>query len=74
MIIVDTVATGKNINRFRLDANLSVRDVQKACLLSTPTCVYRWIHGESLPTLDNLVILAVLLNVKLDDIIVTKND
>lgn len=37
---------------------------------STPNAVYKWIHGETLPTIDNLLILSRLLNVTMDRIIV----
>ena len=39
---------------------------------STPNAIYKWQNGESLPTLDNLVILAEMLGVSIDEVIVTK--
>ena len=67
---INTVETGRNIRRFRRDRGLSIQDVQNALLVNRQT-VFKWQRGDTLPTLDNLVILAELFNVKLDDIVVT---
>ena len=32
--------------------------------------LYKWQHGTALPTIDNLVVLAAVLGVKVDDILV----
>ena len=68
---IDTVATGQNIDRLRISAGMSVRDMQEVFGFSTPQAIYKWIHGTSMPTVDNLVILAALLGVTVDDIVVT---
>ena len=62
----------KNIIRLRKNAGLSVKDIQTCLQLSTPNAIYKWQNGESLPTLDNLVILAEMLGVSIDEVIVTK--
>ena len=67
---IDMVATGKNIAALRDAAGLSVRDLQDIFGFATPQAIYKWQHGTALPTLDNLVILAAVLGVAIDDIIV----
>ena len=67
---VDTVATGQRIDRLRLEAGLSVKDMQMVFGFGTPQAIYKWIHGSAMPTIDNLVILAALLGVTLDEIVV----
>ena len=67
---VNTVATGQNIDRLRIAAGLSVRDMQMVFGFATPQAIYKWIHGTALPTIDNLVILATILGVTMDDIVV----
>ena len=52
-------------------SNLSVKDVQLAFGFEAPQAIYKWIHGRSVPTIDNLVILAAILDVRIDDIVVT---
>lgn len=69
---IDTVATGQNIDSLRISAGMSVRDMQEVFGFSTPQAIYKWIHGTSMPTVDNLVILAALLGVTVDDIVVIK--
>lgn len=63
------IATGQRIKQLRINAGLTIRDIQNACGLSS-TSVCNWQNGKAMPTIDNLVILAALLQVKLDDIIV----
>ena len=69
---VDTVATGQNIDRLRNAAGLSVKDMQMIFGFATPQAIYKWIHGTSMPTIDNLVILAAVLGVTLDEIVVVE--
>ena len=70
---VNPVATGKNINQLRIAAGLSVKDLQMVFGFATPQAIYKWIHGTALPTIDNLVILAAVLGVTMDEIVVVKN-
>ena len=69
-MFINTVATWQNINRLRVAAGLTVRDMQMAFGFSTPQAIYKWIHGTALPSIDNLVILADMLNVTMDEIVV----
>ena len=70
--IIDTEATGENIARLRRQRGLSVRDLQTALGFATPQAIYKWQKGQSLPTLDNLVILSQILHVPIDGILVVK--
>ena len=67
---IDMVRTGNNIARLRMEAGLSVRDLQRILGFATPQAIYKWQQGRALPTLDNLVVLAAVLGVKIDDILV----
>lgn len=70
MPIIDMVATGKNIEMLRKAAGISVRDLQDVFGFGTPQAIYKWQHGAAMPTIDNLVVLAAVLQVKIDDILV----
>ena len=59
MPAIDMIATGRNILRLREEAGLTVRDLQEIFGFTTPQAIYKWQHGTALPTIDNLVILAV---------------
>ncbi len=68
---IDMTGTGQNINRLRKQAGLSVRDLQDIFGFSTPQAIYKWQQGVALPAIDNLVVLAAVLQVRVDDILVT---
>ena len=70
---IDMVRTGNNIARLRMEAGLSVRDLQRILGFATPQAIYKWQQGRALPTLDNLVVLAAVLGVKIDDILVYRD-
>ena len=65
--------TGQNIANLRIKAGLSVRDLQDIFGFATPQAIYKWQHGTALPTMDNMVVLAAVFQVKIDDILVTTN-
>ena len=67
---VGGAATGRNIDRLRIEAGLSIRDMQNVFGFATPQAIYKWIHGTAMPTIDNLVILAAMLGVTMDEIVV----
>lgn len=70
---IDMVRTGNNIARLRMEAGLSVRDLQRILGFATPQAIYKWQQGRALPTLDNLVVLAAVLGVRIDDILVYRD-
>ena len=67
---INTVATGQNIDHLRIEAGMSVKDMQAVFGFATPQAIYKWIHGTAMPSIDNLVILAAVLGVTMDEIIV----
>ena len=71
--VIDMAATGMNITRLRIDAGLTVRDLQTIFGFSTPQAIYKWQRGDALPTLDNMVVLAAVFGVPMDDILVVQN-
>ena len=70
MPVIDMAATGKNIARMRQNAGLTVKDLQTIFGFSTPQAIYKWQRGTAMPTLDNIVVLAAVLGVTVDDILV----
>ena len=51
---------------------MTIRDVQDACGGITATAVCKWQKGQSMPSIDNLIVLAAIWHVRIDDIVVTK--
>ena len=68
--VIDLSATGQNIARLRIEAGMSVKDLQDIVGFANPQAMYKWQNSLCLPTLDNLVILAAALGVGLDEIVV----
>ena len=71
--VIDPAATGRNIMRLRLEQGLTVRDVQVFFGFKEPQAIYKWQSGKSLPTVDNLYALSILLNVTMEDILIVRN-
>lgn len=70
MPTIDMVRTGKNIRQLRMQSGLSVSSLQKMLGFSSPQAIFKWQRGDSLPSIDNLVILASIFHVRMDDIII----
>ena len=68
--VIDVTATGMNIARLRMAAGLTVRDLQAVFGFSTPQAIYKWQRGDALPTLDNMVVLAAVLGVTVEEILI----
>lgn len=71
--VIDMVKTGQNIRNLREQAGLSVRDLQDVFGFATPQAIYKWQHGTAMPTIDNLVVLAAVFEVRIDEILVLGN-
>lgn len=69
--VIDMARTGANIANLRRAAGLSVHDLQIAFGFNSPQAIYKWQTGRALPTVDNLIVLASLLKVRIDDILIT---
>jgi len=69
--VIDPVATGENIVRLRRERGLSVRDLQAYFGFEEPQAIYKWQRGKSLPTVDNLYALGALLDVPMEEILVS---
>lgn len=68
---IDMVQTGMNITKLRERAGMSVRQLQEIFGFATPQAIYKWQHGTALPTIDNMIVLASVFGVKIDDIVIT---
>ena len=72
--VIDLTATGQNIKNLRVSAGISVRDLQEIFGFTNPQAIYKWQNGDCMPSIDNLVILAAVLGVTVDEILVTDED
>lgn len=74
MSTINMVATGRNIARLREAAGLTVRELQDIFRFATPQAIYKWQHGTAMPTIDNMVVLAMVLGVTIDEILVVDDN
>lgn len=70
MPTIDIRATGQNIARLRNNTGITIRQMQDILGFGTPQAIYKWQRGDALPTIDNMVVLADMFKVRIDDIIV----
>ena len=70
--VLDLEATGAKIKTLMKQRGITPRQLQ--ILLDFPyvQTVYNWYAGKNMPTIDNLVVLAQILGVTMDDIVVTR--
>ena len=68
--VINLAETGRRIERCRQEAGLTVRDLQGYFGFEYPQAIYKWQHGKCLPTVDNLLALARLLRVSMEDLLV----
>lgn len=68
--MIDMTATGRNIINLRERAGLSVKDLQDIFGFSTPQAIYKWQQGTTMPTIDNLIALAAIFEVTVDQILI----
>ena len=62
--------TGKNIKFLCCTRGLSVADLQSILLIGSNQAIYNWFNGKSMPSLDSLLVLSMLLNVPINDILI----
>lgn len=71
---IDMAGTGQNILNLRIQNGFTVKDLQDIFGFATPQAIYKWQHGTAIPSIDNLVVLAALFQVHMDDILVINTD
>ena len=67
-------ATGRHLHKLFQQNGYTVRDIQKACGLGSSQAVYKWLSGQSLPSIECLIVLSKLLHVSIEEILVVDGD
>lgn len=68
--VISLIRTGKNISFLMEQSHLKVKDLQEVFAFEHPQAIYKWLRGDSLPSIDNLVVLSQLFDVPIDRILV----
>ncbi len=74
MKIVDRKMTGRKINNLMIDKGISVLRLQDMMELESAQSIYKWLAGETLPTVDKLVKLSQIFECTIDEIVVQKEE
>lgn len=72
--VIDPEKTGMNISRLCKEKGISVREIAKRLNLSDSRVIFYWFSGRNMPTIDNLYMLASILQVQMDDIIIARDE
>lgn len=69
---INMEATGNNIARMRRLKGITIRQIQEEMGFNTPQAIYKWQNGSTLPSLENLVVLAEMFETTISEIVVVK--
>ena len=70
--VIDPVGTGSNIRNLIRNSGNSIADVGRMLGIADMSTMYKWLRGDSLPGIDNMLALSILLGVSINDILMTK--
>lgn len=70
--VLDLEATGTKIKTIMKLRGVTPRQLQLIMDFPYVQTIYNWFAGKNMPTLDNLVVLAQILGVTMDEIVVTR--
>ena len=70
MVTIDMKATGANIRAYIKNNKMKIAEVQAIFGFNTPQAIYKWMRGDAVPTIDNIIILADIFGVGIGDIVV----
>lgn len=69
--VIDIIGTGRQIDELRRLRGIKVEELRVYLGMNNTVSIYRWLRGETLPTLDNIYALSRILGVSVDEIIIT---
>lgn len=73
-VTIDPEGTGKRIRDLMEQQGVSARDIRLIMGFTSSRAVYKWLQGQSLPSIDNLYILSRVLHVRIEDLLEVDGD
>ena len=70
--VIDPVGTGINLKTLITDSGYTIAGIGRKLGIADMSTLYKWRRGDTLPGIDNMLALSILLNVTINDILVTK--
>lgn len=68
--VIDNSLTGQHLREVCREKNISASRVHELLCLGSTQTVYDWFKGRTLPSLENMVALSVLLGYTVEDLII----
>ena len=68
--VIDNSLTGQHLREVCRKKNISASQVHELLCLGSTQTVYDWFKGRTLPSLENMVALSVLLGYTVEDLII----
>lgn len=72
-ITLDMKLTGKKLCTAIKNSGYSVKDLQEMLYLSCSNPIYKWMRGDTLPSIDNLYRLSCILDTPMEDLLAVQN-
>jgi transcriptional regulator with XRE-family HTH domain len=69
-ISINMEKTGANIRRLIRASGYSMRDIMAITGISTEQAVYKWYRGDSIPSIETMLILCNTLGVEINELLV----
>lgn len=73
-VSLNVLMTGKLLGYFIRRSGYTIREIQRELMLSCPQPVYRWMNGQTMPSIDNLYKLSKILKVPMEELVLTEQD
>ena len=67
---INVTATAAKIKECRIRAGYSVREIQAIFNFSSSVAIYAWEKGKYIPSIDNMIVIADVYGVTIDEIII----
>ena len=67
--VIDPKATGKTLKALLSEKGISVKELSRSLGLGSVQAVYKWLRGESIPGIDNLLALSALLETPVEQLL-----
>ncbi|MDE7417491.1 MAG: helix-turn-helix domain-containing protein [Lachnospiraceae bacterium] len=73
-VSLDMQMTGKVLSDMIRKRGYTIAEIQRELKLSCPQPIYRWMNGQTMPSIDNLYKLSTILNVHMEDLVIPRQD
>ena len=70
--VIDPVMTGKNIKELIRNSGNTVAEVGRLLGIADRSTMYKWLRGDALPGIDNMLALSMILGVSINEMLATR--